>query len=54
MVIKQKEKDIEMYKMVIKQKDENLKSGGSSLGDSMNEFMDQKKVLEEEIRSLKQ
>ena len=33
-----------MYKMVIKQKDEKLKSGGDSLADSMKELMDQKKV----------
>ena len=49
-----------MYKTMIQQKDE-LKAGGDSISDSqdqlassMNEFMEQKKVLEQEITSLKQ
>ena len=44
------EKDMDTYKMLAQQKDGG---DGDKLRDSMGEFMGQKKVMEDEIRSLK-
>lgn len=44
------EKDMETYKMLAQHKDGG---DGDKLRDSMGEFMGQKKVMEDEIRSLK-